>query len=84
MCYVLSSGCKLGRSYYRLEEKFNPTLNPDGPYVCLICQCVPVSTLSHILLNMEGVGRGLFHKMDSWVVCLLVFAIKRQNISVLV
>ncbi|XP_022336515.2 chordin-like [Crassostrea virginica] len=34
-------GCKLGRSYYRLEEKFNPTLNPDGPYVCLICQCVP-------------------------------------------
>ncbi|XP_048773651.1 chordin-like [Ostrea edulis] len=34
-------GCNLGNSFYKLGEKFNPTLNPDGPFVCLICQCVP-------------------------------------------
>ncbi|XP_062567024.1 chordin-like [Saccostrea cucullata] len=34
-------GCHLGKSFYKLGEKFNPTLNPDGPFVCLICQCVP-------------------------------------------
>lgn len=34
-------GCNLGSSFYKLGVKFNPTLIPGEPSVCIICQCVP-------------------------------------------
>lgn len=49
-CSFFDTGCNLGSSFYKLGEKFNPTLIPGEPSVCIICQCVPVSHCYVILI----------------------------------